>query len=179
MDADHANRARMKIAELWRPLPWWERVVYVLAALLSLLAFLVNELAYHLPAGWRGEVRMTLNLRLPEIDTLLLTACFPFVMATCVLVARRRSPKEWHDLQRLWSMRMVFVGVSIMYAYFVWDAWDTIIELATPPDRIVLHYLPSFLAVPLWAAGGLFLVGMVLVLPEIIVRASRAKRQQP
>lgn len=181
MDPDHANRDRalMKIAELWRPLPWWERVVYMLAALLFLLAFFVSELDNHLPAGWRGEVPMTLNTILPDIDLLLLIASIPVVVAACVLVMRRRSPEQWHEFQRLWSVRMVFVGASVIYAFFIWAAWDTVIELATPPDRIAPHYLPSFLAVPFWAAGGLCLVGMVLAIPEVIVRASRAKRRQP
>lgn len=67
MGADQANgdRGRVPIAELWRLLPRWERVVYVLAAVLFLLSFLVTELAEHLPSGWSAGIRSTLNLRAP------------------------------------------------------------------------------------------------------------------
>lgn len=120
-------------------------------------------------------MRRTINLRLPEIDSLLLTACFPFVVATCVLAMRRWSHERWRDFRRLWSVHAVLAGMSVLFAFF---GWGTIIELATPLGRIA-PYLPSFLAVPFWAAGGLCLVGTVLAFPEFIVRVSQAKRRQP
>lgn len=179
MDADHAasdrdRRFRTKISALWRPLPWWERAVYVLAVILFVLAFLLTELTDHLPDGWRGEMHWTLNLRLPEIDSLLLTACFPFLVATFALGLRRWRPDIWRDFRRLWSMRLVLVGLSVSLAF---STWQSVVELATPPDQIA-PYLPSFLAVPAIAAGGLFLVGALLMVPEIIVRLSRAQRHQ-
>lgn len=107
MDAHHANRDRggMRISELWRPLPWWERGVYVLAALLFLLSILLTVVSEHLPDNLSGEVYATLNRRLPDIDTLLLVASFPFLAATIVLAVRRRSPDVWHVFRRLWSVR--------------------------------------------------------------------------
>jgi hypothetical protein len=128
MDADHANpdRGRMKISELWRPLPWWERVVYLLAALLFLLGFLPDGVL-----TGRGDA--ILNLRVPEIESLLLTASFPFVVATCVFAMQRWRPDDWRDFRRLSSMRAVLVGASVLFAF---GFCDSVIELATPADRI-------------------------------------------
>lgn len=174
MDADRANRdrIRVKIAEMWRPLPRRERTVYVLAVLLFVLAFLGQELMDHILALWVGDG--TLNLRLPQIESLLLTACFPVFGATFVLAMRRWRPEEWHVFRRLWSARAILVGLSVMVAFFV---YDSVIGLATPADQIP-PYLPSFLAVPFIAAASLVFVGMVIAAPEAIVRMERAKRRQ-
>src|SRR5579859_2797463 len=177
--ADHADRARSRgrrteFSALWRPLPWWERVVYVLAVLLLVLVFFLEVVTQHLPAGWRGPMRWTLNQRLPQLDLLLLTACVPFLMAACMLAMRRWRPEEWREIRRLWSLRAVLVGLSVLLAV---SAWETVSELATPPDQIP-PTLPLFLAVPEIAAGGLALVGGMLVVPEVIVRLSRAQRQR-
>lgn len=174
MDGDYASgdRIREKISKLWRPLPWRERIVYVLTILLFVLAFLLQELTDHLPAQWVGDG--TLNLRLPQIEILLLIACFPMFVATFVLAMRRWRPEEWHVFRRLWSARAILVGLSVMVAFFV---YDSVIGLATPADQIP-PYLPSFLAVPFIAAASLVFVGMVIAAPEAIVRMERAKRRQ-
>lgn len=176
MDAHHANRDRggMRISELWRPLPWWERGVYVLAALLFLLSILLTVVSEHLPDNLSGEVYATLNRRLPDIDTLLLVASFPFLAATIVLAVRRRSPDVWHVFRRLWSVRAILVGMSVLFAI---SAWQCIIELATPPDRIPPN-LPSFLVVPALAALALVLGGVLVAAPEVFVRMAQAKRRQ-
>lgn len=176
MDTAHANRdrGRMTISELWRPLPWWERAIYLLAALLFLLATAVGILTDHLPDALRGEMRAILNTRLPDIDTLLVVASFPFLVATCILALRRWQPDVWPVFRRLWSMRAILVGMSVLFAIF---AWQCIIELTTPLDRIPPN-LPSFLVVPALAAMVLVLGGVLLAAPEVFLRMSRAKRRQ-
>ena len=81
MDADHTNHdhARVTIAERWRMLPWWERVLYVLATLLLVLAVGLNELLAHAPVAWFGT--WTLYSRLMDMDALL------FMVGCAVLVA--------------------------------------------------------------------------------------------
>lgn len=170
MDADPASRdgGRLsKLTELWRPLPWWERAIYLLTVIPVLLAFFMDELTKHLQAGW------ILNERLMEISTLLLFACFPFGVATIFLASRRWRPEEGRFLRQLWSLRAIVVGVSVLFAL---GAWETVIELATPPDRIAPN-LPSFLTPLVYAAGGLVIAGVLLALPEVIVRLLRTTRR--
>lgn len=175
MDADQAarDRGRMRIAELWRPLPWWERVIYVLAVLLLLLAFLATVLSDHASRSWGewGAMR-----RLEDTGILLLAVLFPFGVATGCLAMRRWGPEHWRVFRRSWSVRAVLVGSSVLFGL---AGWDSAIGLATPVDRIPPPNLPSFLAVPLCAAAGLLIVGATLALPEMIVRASPARRRRP
>ena len=176
MDADRATRDRgrlRKIAELWRPLPWWERGVYVLAALLFSLAVLMTELSHHAlhaPIGW-GEWG-TWN-RLVDITILLLLVCYPVGAATCCLALRRWWPEYWRDLRRSWSMRAMLVGIGVLVGL---SGWEWAIGLATPVGRIP-PTLPSWLEGLAWAAAGLLIVGAVLFASEGIWRWSRARRQ--
>jgi hypothetical protein len=177
MDADQATRHRgrgrlRKLAELWRPLPWWERVVYALAALLLSPALLALVLSYHHPIGW-GE--WGTPYRLGDISGLLLGVGFPFGAAAFCLAMRRWWPEDWRDFRGYWSMRAVLVGVGF---FFVLGGWDSAIGLTTPLDRI-RPTLPSWLAVPAFVAAGLAIVGMALTAPEVIVRKVLAKRRQP
>jgi hypothetical protein len=178
MDADQATRDRgrlRRIAELWRPLPWWERVVYVLAALLFALAVLTTELSDHAfghPIGW-GEWG-TWN-RLVEISILLLAVCYPVGVATCCLALRRWSPEYWRAFRRSWGIRAVLVGFSVLYGF---AGWDSAVGLATPAGRIP-PTTPTWLGVLVIAAVGLAIVGGVVAGPEISWRMSLAKRQQP
>jgi hypothetical protein len=177
MDAEHANHDRGRRTEfsaLWRSFPWWERVVYVLAVLLFLPVFCLEVLTEHLQAQWHGQVHWILIQRLLQIDLLLLTACAPFLVAAGMLAMRRWRPETWRDVRRLWSLRAVLVGLGVLLAV---SAWDTVVELATPPDQLPPN-LPSFPDVLAIAAGGLVLVGGMLGVPEVIVRLSRAQRQQ-
>ncbi len=175
MDADQATRDRgrlRRIAELWHPLPWWERVVYVLAALLLVLALLAHGLIHHAPIGW-GEWG-TWN-RLIVISTLLLAVWFPFGVATCCLALRRWSPEYWRTFRRSWGIRAVLVGFSVLFGF---AGWDSAVGLATPAGRIP-PTTPTWLGVLVIAAVGLAIVGGVVAGPEISWRVSLAKRQQP
>lgn len=73
-------------------------------------------------------------------------------------------------LERAW----ILVGMSVLFAI---SAWQCIIELATPPDRIPPN-LPSFLVVPALAALALVLGGVLVAAPEVFVRMAQAKRRQ-
>jgi hypothetical protein len=173
MDADQTNRdrGRMRIPEMWRALPWRERVVCALAALLFLLAFLVGEVSDHLSVS---SVGWDVVLRLDTISSLLMCASFLFFVPTVVLGMRRWSPDVWSECRRLWSLRAVLVGGSVFAAFGV---WDTVTDLATPSDQIPPNP-PTFLTVLAVAAMGLAFAGVLLALPEVIVRKTRAKRRQ-
>jgi hypothetical protein len=156
---------------VWRAAPWWERVIYVLAMLLTALVVLLQQLTDHFPAVWRWEM----NPRFGDLGIYLELVWFPVFLAAVVFGLGRQAPSSWRDLWQLWSMRMILIGSSVLYAYLVWY-WG-IQPLLFGPDAFLPH-LPTLADVPLFAGCALLLVGMLLAAPELIVRTVRAKRAQ-
>jgi hypothetical protein len=175
MDTDQANRdrGRATISAWWHLLPWWERVLYVLTTLLFVPAMLLPVL---MASGFFSSLEYgPVWSRLLDVDSLLMAAASICFIASTLLTTRRKRPDVWSDVRQLWSARAFFVGSGIIGTYFV---WSSVVDLATPLDQLPPD-MPSFLVVPAMAVGFLlFGGGIVLVIPELIVRERRAKRRQ-
>jgi hypothetical protein len=182
MDAFHAigDRARRKIVAWWHLLPWWERVLYVVTTLLFVPTVLLTVLEFGFPltdpplSSWfkYGPIL----LRLDDVNSILLVVFFSCCMASILLVWRRKRPDDWSDARQLWSARAILVGFGIVVAITI---WTSIVDLATPLEDQLSSNTPSFLFLAAVAVSG-FLIGggIVLVIPELIVRERRAKRRQ-
>jgi Ni/Fe-hydrogenase subunit HybB-like protein len=173
MDAFYAirDRALRKTSAWWHMLPWGERVLYVLTTLLVVPTILLTVLVVGFPSWFDyGPVWS----RLIDVNNMLLMATATCYMASTLLAGRRKRPDAWSVVRQSWSVRAIFVGSGIMAAIIV---WSSVLDLAGPVEQFPAitspPLLPAFVAGLILCGGGL-----LLVIPELIVRKTRAKRRQ-